>query len=66
MFIIMFSGVWFLVGIIFFIIGIGMFKNRKRKESNCTLTTYGKVKDIVNHRSYSNNSTTSTWHPVFE
>lgn len=66
-FVIIFSGIWILVGIIFFIIGIAMLKNRKRKEINCTSKTYGKVTDIVRHQSYdSNGGYNSSWHPVFE
>lgn len=67
MFVIMFSGIWAFIGTIFFIIGIVMIKNRKRKERNCTLKTYGKVKDIVRRQSYdSDGGYSSSWHPVFE
>ena len=67
MFIIMFSGIWGIVGSIFFIIGIVMLKNRRKKQINCTSKTYGKVKDIVRHENYnSNDGYTSSWHPIFE
>lgn len=67
LFVIIFSGVWSLLGTIFLIIGIVILKNRKLKEMNCTSKTYGKVTDIVRHRNYDNNGGySSSWHPVFE
>lgn len=68
MFIIMFSGIWVIVGSIFFIIGIVMLQNKKKKQINCTSKTYGKIKDIVRHESYNSNDGgyTYTWHPIFE
>ena len=66
-FVIIFSGVWAVIGIVFFIIGLFMFKNRKKKEISCTSKTYGKVTDIVRHESRGSDGTySSTWHPVFE
>lgn len=67
MFAIMFSGIWSLVGIIFFIVGIVMLNKTKKKELNCTSKTYGKVTDIVRHQSYDRHGRySSSWHPVFE
>ena len=67
MFVIIFSGVWALIGFIFLIIGIVMLNNRNKKEKNCTSMTYGKVTDIVRHQNYDSDGVyTSTWHPVFE
>lgn len=65
---ILFSGVWLLIGIVFFIIGIVMKNNRKKKEFNCTSKTMGIVKDLVRNVSYDsdNRSSTSMWHAVFE
>lgn len=67
MFIIIFSGIWAVIGFIFFIIGIVMLNNRKKKEINCTSKTYGKVTDIVRRQRYdSDGGYSSSWHPVFE
>lgn len=67
MFVIIFSGIWGLLGIIFLIIGIAMLNNRKKKEIKCTSKTYGKVTDIVKHEEYNSDRGYSTsWHPVFE
>lgn len=67
MFVIIFSGIWILIGVIFFIIGIAMLKSRKRKEIECTSKTYGKVTDVVRHQSHdSDGRYSSSWHPVFE
>ena len=67
MFVIIFSGIWALIGFIFLIIGIAIHNNRKKKEINCTSMTYGKVTDIVRHQSYdSDGGYSSSWHPVFE
>lgn len=66
MFVIMFSGTFILVGIVFFIIGIVKLNNIKKKEINCTSTTYGKVIDIVRSQSYDGDSGSSCLHPVFE
>ena len=44
-----------------------MLHNRRKKETNCTSSTYGKVTDIVRHQSYdSDGGYSSIWHPVFE
>ena len=60
-------GIFGLVGIIFFIIGIFLIINRKKKEKNCTSRTYGKVIDIVKRRYHDVNGGYSyMWHPVFE
>lgn len=67
MFVIMFSGICALIGVIFLVIGIVMINNRKKKERNCTSKTYGKVTNIVTHKNYNENSGYSTsWHPVIE
>ena len=64
---IIFSGVWTLLGVIFLIIGLVMLNNRKRKKSNCTSVTYGKVIDIVKNRRYNGHGVYYTsWNPVFE
>ena len=67
MFIIIFSGVWGIVGIVFFLIGILMLNNLKKKEIHCTSKTYGKIVDIVRHQSSDNDVGYSvSWHPVIE
>lgn len=64
---IVFPAIFVLVGSIFFIIGIVMFKKIKKKEKNCTSKTYGKVKDIVRHQSYDiDGGHSSSLYPVFE
>ena len=66
-FVIMFSGIWALIGVIFFVIGIALLNNRKKKEINCTSKTYGKVTDLVRHENYNEDGGYSTsWHPVIE
>lgn len=64
MFVITFSGIWALVGAVFFIIGIVMLNKSNKKKINCTSSIYGKVTDIVRNQSYDEYS--SSWHPVFE
>ena len=67
LFAIIFSGIWALFGVVFFIIGIVVINNRKKKEINCISKTYGKVTDIVRHKnSTSHGGYSSSWHPVFE
>jgi len=66
-FVIIISGISILLGTIFLLIGIAMLSNRKKKEINCTSSTYGKVTDIVKHERYdSDGNHRSSWHPVFE
>ena len=66
-FIAAFSGISGLIGLIFFISGIIILKNRKKKEKNCTSKTHGKVIDILKHENRGIDSTyTYSWHPVFE
>lgn len=66
LFVVIFSGVWGLVGLIFLIIGFIMIKIRKRKEEKCTCKIFGKVKDITRRQTYSSDGYSSTLHPVFE
>lgn len=68
LFIYIFSGVWGLIGIIFFLIGFFMLKNRKKKEQVCTSKTIGKVIDICQQRSsnFDSYSYSTYFHPVFE
>ena len=42
-FVIMFSGLWGLIGIILLVVGIFIINNRKRKEEDCTVMTNGIV-----------------------
>ena len=66
-FILIFSGTWFLVGAVFFIIGTALRRNQKKKELNCTMRTWGKVIDIVQRSSRDSDGGYSTsLHPVFE
>ena len=66
-FIAIFSGIWALVGVVFFVIGTAMRANRKRKEENCTSRTWGTVVDLVRRESRDSDGTYSaSWHPVFE
>lgn len=50
----------------FFVSGVIVLKNRKKKEKNCTSKTHGKVIDILKHESKGVNYYTYSWHPVFE
>ncbi len=66
--IIIFCGICGLIGIIFCIIGIALLRNRKSKEKRCTSTAFGKVTDIVMHRTrdIDSNAYSTSWYPVFE
>ncbi|MBR6033513.1 MAG: DUF3592 domain-containing protein [Clostridia bacterium] len=66
LFAIIFSGVWALIGVVFLIIGIVMHNNRKRKNVNCTSSTYGKVIDLVRHKSTSMDYYDPCLYPVIE
>ncbi|MCR5836660.1 MAG: DUF3592 domain-containing protein [Lachnospiraceae bacterium] len=63
-----FWGIYGLVGIVFFTIGILLIKNRKKKEKNCTSITHGRVRESVLHKDYNVNGGwyDTGWHPVFE
>ena len=68
-FVMIFSGIWFFIGAIFFTIGIVMCNIQKKKKINCTSKTYGKVIDIVKRRHHTHGSRRThmyLWHPVFE
>lgn len=66
-FIAAFSGIWGLVGVVFFIVGRAILKRRRKREINCTSQTYGKVVDLVRRESRdSDGNYSSSWHPVFE
>ena len=65
--IILFSGIFSLIGFIFFLIGLLMFRHINKKEKRCILKTYGIVKDVVKHKSYNSDSVKgSGYYPVFE
>lgn len=67
-FVIVFSGIWGIVGVILFVVGIVTLNKRKKKEINCIEKTYGKVVDIVSHQSYDSDTkyTSISYYPVFE
>ena len=56
-----------LIGIIFLIVGIFLFKKYKEKQLRCTFKTEGKTKDIVSRSYYTTDNTYNyKWYPVFE
>ena len=64
---IIFSGIFGIIGVVFCVIGIAMLNNKKKKERNCISKTYGKVTDIVKHERYSmNGGYVTSWYPVIE
>ena len=66
LFLIIFPGIWALVGVIFTAIGVGITSNRKRKEQRCTICTQGTVVDVARRVSYDENHHRSeAWYPVF-
>ena len=64
MFPIVFSGIWILIGLIFFILGLVMKKNIKKKIESCTSKTYGKVIDIAKRPN--NDNSGYNYFPVLE
>lgn len=67
-FVIIFGGIFSLLGFVFLTVGILMLKNKKKKELNCTSQTYAKVIDLIkreNNNNYDGYYSTS-WHPVIE
>lgn len=62
------SSVFAVIGIIFFIVGLSISKNYKKKQINCTISTTGKVVDLVKEktRNVNSRSYSYTWRPVFE
>ena len=64
MFILIFTGVWVLLGIIFLTIAIVMYFVQKKKTEVCTAKTIDTVTDVV-HRS-AGNPRYSSWHPVIQ
>jgi len=64
-FILMFSGIWCLTGLIFLIIGFVVRKRIRDRRERCTYQTVGTVVDLVEHtRRDSDGQTSSTIHPV--
>ena len=61
-----FLGMFILVGIIFFTIGITILNKRKKKEKNCIMKTNGKVVDIVKEIRIDTDGYTYYFHPIFE
>ena len=67
LFIIIFSGIWILLGLIFFIIGMVMRKKYKKKITECTSKTFGKIIDIVKRSSSDGDGYSSyNYYPVIE
>lgn len=63
-FILIFTGVWVLLGIIFLTIAIVMYFVQKKKTEVCTVKTIGTVTDVV--RSSMGNPRYSSFHPVVQ
>ncbi|MBQ7521687.1 MAG: DUF3592 domain-containing protein [Clostridia bacterium] len=64
LFILIFTGVWVLLGIIFLIIAISMYFVQKKKTEVCTAKTIGTVTDVVHHSA--GRPKYSSWHPVIQ
>ena len=65
LFFVIFPGICGLIGVIFTAIGVGITRNRRRKEQLCTMYTTGTVVDVVRRVSHSSGSSSVSWHPVF-
>lgn len=55
-----------IIGLIFLSIGLGIKHNRKKKLSNCSETTKGKIIDIVKRKHNDDGTASYTFHPVIE
>ena len=60
------GGTFVLVGFIFLIAGIIINNNVKKIQTRCTEKTIGKVIDIVEWKSYTEDGISHSWFPVFE
>lgn len=69
LFVLIFTGVFCLLGIVFAAIGFGMRQSRERKRLRCSRTATGRVTEhIRRHRTHtgSGRSSAPSWHAVYE
>ena len=64
LFVLMFTGIWCLVGAIFLAVGIGLRRSFARREERLRARTEGRVADVFSRTSYSGSSRSVSWYPV--
>ena len=66
-FIILFTGIWCLIGAIFLAIGIGMNRSQRRREERLRDRADGVVLEMIRHTESRHDGTTATgWNPLVE
>ena len=66
LFAIVFSGVWGLIGVIFFMVGLFIRRSAVRAEERCSERAEARVLEVIRHRHHSRSGSSSSWHPLVE
>lgn len=66
LFAVIFSGVWGLVGAIFFLVGFFIRRSVLRTEERCSERAEARVLEVIRHRHHSQSGSSSSWHPLVE
>lgn len=66
LFLIIFTGVWCLVGVIFLGVGLGLYRGAKRREERLRARTDGVIVEVARHVRGSSDSRSVSWHPIVE
>ncbi len=66
LFILIFSGTWGLLGVIFLIVGFGLRRSFLRKEERLRARATGTVTEVVRRVSHSSDGTSPSWYPVVD
>ena len=65
-FVILFTGTWWLIGVIFLVIGLAMRGSWRRREETLRAETEGVVLEVVRHKTGTGKNSSVSWRPLVE
>ena len=66
MFFAIFCGVWFVIGVVFLAVGLGLRRSWTHREDNLRGRAEGTVLEVIRHESHTSDGTSVSWCPLVE
>ena len=66
LFILIFTGIWYLVGAVFLAVGFGLRRASLRREERLRARTDGTIAEVVRHERHTSNGRSVSWYPIVE
>ena len=64
LFLIIFTGVWCLVGVIFLGVGFGLYRGAKRREERLRARAEGTITEVTRRTRHTSDGRSVSWHPI--